>query len=363
MNILMASKIFVESGVASHIKILSKELVSKGHTVYISSSNNLHTSFCAENNIEFFFCDFSFSPTRFVSNIRRLKKFLKTHKVDVVHCHHRTCGVYFQILRFLTGIPFVWSNHLDNIPSDFLHRITTFYGSKAICVSLALKQFCRNKLRIPDRDIEVVIHGIEPLDYAIDETYVKEFKDAHCITDEKIIGLFARMAPAKGHAVLLDALAKMPQPALDKTKTVLFGGTEGAYVDSLKEKIRELHLENHVIFEGFVTPNHALSLSDITVLPSDNEGFGIVSIESFLFKKPHIRTKTAGYEDLANGCIGIEIGDSDALSKELTAFVFGKDYSELTEQAYRFFQQRCTVEKMVSRILQIYQDACTKMKS
>lgn len=358
MNILMASKIFVESGVASHIKILSKELVAKGHRVFIVSSNNCHTTFCSENGIEFIQNDFSLSPRAFLSNIIALKKLLIAQKIDIVHCHHRTCGLYMEILHRLTGVPFVWSNHLDNIPSSFIYRITTFYGAKTICVSTALKEFCQNQLRIPERDIEVIIHGITPEDYFYDAQYVIDFKTKNGITDKKIIGLFARMAPMKNHICLIDALAKMPKEDLSKTKTVLFGGTEGKYVDFLKERISKLHLEEHILFEGFVTPSQALSLSDITVLPSEKEGFGIVSIESFLMRKPHIRTKTAGYEDICEGCIGIELNDSNTLSKELTAFAQGKDYSPLTERAYQLFEERCTVERMTEHICRVYEEVC-----
>ena len=358
MNILMTSKIFVESGVASHIKILAKELTIRGHKVYIASSNNMHETFCKENGIEFVQVNFSLSPRSFLSNIRKLHKFTCDKRIDIVHCHHRTCGVFMHILNTLTGIPFVWSNHLDEIPCDFLHRITTFYGSKTICVSSALKTFCNKQLNIPESDIEVVIHGIAPDEYSYDAQYVENFKAKNNINSEKIIGLFARMAPMKNHICLIEALAKMPQAELMKTKTVLFGGTEGAYVDWLKEKIAQYHLENHVIFEGFVTPSQALSLSDITVLPSEKEGFGIVSIESFLMKKPHIRTKTAGYDDIAEGCIGIELNDSDALSKELTAFAQGKDYSALTQKAYQVFEERCTVDSMTKHIIDIYKSAC-----
>jgi hypothetical protein len=64
MNILMASKIFVNSGVASHIKDLSFELQKAGHKVAIVSSNNNHSDFCKENNIEFFHIDFSSKPLK-----------------------------------------------------------------------------------------------------------------------------------------------------------------------------------------------------------------------------------------------------------------------------------------------------------
>lgn len=227
-------------------------------------------------------------------------------------------------------------------------------------MSTELKEFCKNKLRIPEKDIEVVIHGITPSDYFFDKQYVDEFKAKNQIQNEKIIGLFARMAPMKNHACLIEALAKMPQNLVCQTKTVLFGGTEGEYVNTLKQKIRAHGLEQHVLFEGFVSASQALSLSDITVLPSDKEGFGIVSIESFLMKKPHIRTKTAGYKDICNGCIGIEVGDSDALCSELTEFIQGKDYSSLIETAYRIFEEKCSTQRMAERILKIYEETCTK---
>lgn len=360
MNILMASKIFVNSGVASHIKILSSELVARGHTVYITSSDNLHKDFCAEKGIEFFQCSFSLSPISFFIQLRKLRAFLVEKNIDMVHCHHRTCGVYMRMLSALTGVPFVWSNHLDDIPCGWIHRKTTFYGSKVICVSSHLKRFCMQQLRIPEKDIEVIIHGVTPSEYAIQDEYVADFKEKHGIRDEKIIGLFARMAPMKDHACLIDALALMRKEDLVKTKTVLFGGTEGEYVDRLKEKISQLGLEDHIIFEGYVTPGQALSLSDITVLPSVKEGFGIVSIESFLMKKPHIRTKTAGYEDIQEGCIGFDVGDSEALSKELAAFAQGKDYSKLIQKAYDLFWEKCTVERMTEHIEKVYTEACAK---
>ena len=77
-------------------------------------------------------------------------------------------------------------------------------------------------------------------------------------------------------------------------------------------------------------------------------------------KKPHIRTKTAGYEDIQEGCIGFDVGDSEALSKELTAFAQGKDYSELIHKAYDLFWEKCTVERMTEYIEKVYTEACAK---
>lgn len=358
MNILMMSRIFAQSGVGSHIKDLSKQLVDMGHTVHLISSTNDWGNFCEQNGISFNKAGFSTRPVRMIKSLKFIYAYIKNNNIDVVHCHHRICGFYMKLLSWIIKVPFVWSNHLDDIPHDFVHRKTTFYGNKVICVSTELKAFCINALKIPEKDIEVIIHGIRPSDYQKATEYVEKFKAKHGIGQEKIIGLFARMAPMKDHSCLIKAIAKLPKEKLRKTKTVLFGGTSGEYVEQLKAQIEACGLREHIIFEEFVTPSEALSLSDITVLPSLKEGFGIVSIESFLMRKPHIRTKTAGYEDLKEGCIGFDVGDYETLSVELEQFVDGKDYSGLIERASRLFEEKCTIESMTKRILDVYTSAC-----
>lgn len=126
---------------------------------------------------------------------------------------------------------------------------------------------------------------------------------------------------------------------------------------SLKDSIRQKNLDDYFIFEGFAAPNQALSLCDITVLPSEKEGFPICTIESFQMRKLHIRTKTAGYSDMVDCCIGIEIGDEEALARELERYLDGTDYSEMIDRAYEVTQKKFTVDAMTERILDIYRNA------
>lgn len=124
----------------------------------------------------------------------------------------------------------------------------------------------------------------------------------------------------------------------------------------MKSEINKKGLSEHFIFEGFVKPEQALSLSDITVLPSLEEGFAIVSIESFLMKKLHIRTKTAGYNDMRDCCIGVEIGNDTQLQKAIEDWLDGKDFSRLINHAFETVYEKFTINKMVDRILDIYQE-------
>lgn len=224
MNILIMSKIFANSGVGSHIMDLSENLAGRGNTVFIMSGTNDHEDFCNDKKISFTYIDFAMAPNKFVRNIYVIINFIKKNRIEIVHCHHRTCAFYMNIISKLTGVPFVWSNHLDNIPSDFIHRHTTFIGKQAICVSTDLKKFCIDKLHIPANKISVVYNGIHPERYIYDVKYVQEFRKKHQIGDKKVIGLFARMAPVKGHINLINAVSTIPEEKMQHHVVVFFGG-------------------------------------------------------------------------------------------------------------------------------------------
>lgn len=70
----------------------------------------------------------------------------------------------------------------------------------------------------------------------------------------------------------------------------------------------------------------------------------------------HLRTKTAGYVDVKDYCIGVDIGDDKALANEISNFIDGKDYSNMIQSAYKMVQKNCTVEAMTNQIFAIYQN-------
>lgn len=357
MNILMMSKILYRSGVGSHIIDLCTELKKRGHNVWIVSRNNEYVDSCERMNIPFIEVSFSMNPKEMKKELQQICGVLRDYHIDIVHCHHRTCSVYMKLISILTGVPFVWTNHANNIPHDFLHRVTTFYGKKAICVSTDLKQFCMQRLHIPESKIEVVYNGINPENYSYDAAYVQLFKTRYGICDEKIISLFGRMSGIKNHGFLLEAVARLSESDRKKLRVVFFGGTQGEYVDFLKTEIERRGLQDIVIFGGYVTPSQAMSVSDLSVLPSLSEGFAIASIESFVMHVPHIRTKVGGYRDMADCCIGIELGDVDGFAGEIKRFLKGGFDKEMIEHAYQAVYSCFTIKKMTDKVLEVYEEA------
>jgi glycosyltransferase involved in cell wall biosynthesis len=123
----------------------------------------------------------------------------------------------------------------------------------------------------------------------------------------------ARMDPTKGQDRVLRALAmlahKYPKLRLAFVGNGSFTSSSGglglsksaAWRSKLESTAHELGLDDRVVFTGHVD-QHELDCfyerSAFTVLPSVNEGFGLVVVESWLHRRPALVTDRAGIAEL-----------------------------------------------------------------
>jgi len=138
--------------------------------------------------------------------------------------------------------------------------------------------------------------------------------------DEFLIIAVGRLVKRKGLDYLLQAIAKIQIPNI---KVLLIGdGPEQNHLESLAVA---LGIRQQILFLGAVSDEKKfqyLSASDLFVLPSLHEGFGIVFLESMYCGLPIITTDCGGQTDfLKDGRNGflVPVKDFEALaSKTLT---------------------------------------------
>ena len=160
MHILMMTRNMNMDGVATCTASFSNCLVKKGHRVTVASRVGPIRE-RLEEGVGFLETDFyTKHPGQAVRTLLRLRRFIREEGGDVIHCHWRINGIYAQILHWLTGVPFVWTNHQVPIPSDLCHRLATFYGKRAVAISLEGKAFLEENMRIPPKDITLINNGI-----------------------------------------------------------------------------------------------------------------------------------------------------------------------------------------------------------
>ncbi|MBN2185129.1 MAG: glycosyltransferase family 4 protein [Candidatus Krumholzibacteriota bacterium] len=151
--------------------------------------------------------------------------------------------------------------------------------------------------------------------------------------DDFVICSISRLAPRKGLELTVKAIARLKGLPL---RYIMIG--DGSERDILIDLARSLEIEKKVDIRGFVGDDEKfrlLSESDLFVLPSHHEGFGICYIEAMSAGLPVIANSTGGQTDfIENGVNGILL---DRL-----------DEAELSEAIERFYRDPLLRERMGS---------------
>jgi len=129
--------------------------------------------------------------------------------------------------------------------------------------------------------------------------------------EDKVLLTVARLDPMKAQDKVITALKRVVSK-LPKTKLVLVG--DGSFSSSrlglskgerwlqyLKECVESKGLKGNVVFAGYLPEKDlgtAYAMCDAFILPSVREGFGLVVVEAWLYKKPVIVSRYAGVADL-----------------------------------------------------------------
>lgn len=357
MNILMLVKNSEVGGVISCTNSLADGLEKKGINVVIGSSpgDGVNKMLTGKNVNMINFS--SKSIFGIIGNYIKLKEIIKDNNINIIHAQNRIPALYASIYHFFhREVKYLWANHLVPIPSSYLYRITTKYGSFAIAEGIDGKDMLINKLKIPEDKVEVINLGTDLSNFKkTDVSEQVKLKESHNINkNEKVILLYGRLAPVKGHLFLLNAISQIDENRR-KVLKVIFPGKNAEYRNEILKEAKKFNFENNIIFPGFIKGQDYLSISDLMVLPSQHEGFGIVNVESFAIGVPVIRTKTAGYEDMKEFCFGVDYGDVSNLSKHIE--YLWDNPLELTKQAEwsKNNVSKFSQENMTEEYLKVYE--------
>lgn len=162
----------------------------------------------------------------------------------------------------------------------------------------------------------------------------------------------------KGLRYLVKAL---PMVLSRQENTVLLLVGSG-HAENLGELVAELGLGKHVLFEGPV-PDSRLSAyynaCDLFVLPSEQEGFGIVSIEAMACGKTVVSTNvTAIPEVVGDAGVLVEPRNPEQLAEAILGLLEDPGRRRrLGERAYRRVTEKFTWDKVVDDLLEIYRAA------
>lgn len=370
MNIMIAvtNMTAANGGVTTHIIDLCRELSNRGIKVILLSDEkdcdykNKIGELLQIPNFKFETVDLSGVQTnlnKIIKSTKRIMQIVKKEQVDLIHTHSQSLCVIGSIIKFFTGTPYIWTNHIDEMANPELFKIVLkVLHFPIISVSTDLKNMLINDFGLKGSRIRVINNGIYAKDfYPLEENEKNELKQKFNCKGKYVISLLARMSYGKGHMYLLEAINKMQtEREISNVKLLIAGKChkdEEKYLKRLQE-----YSNNHDIdmeFLGFQKPRDVFGISNISVLPSIYEGFGLTVIESCAMECPVIRSRTPGWIDTDEIALSFEKEDVDGLYEKLVyAYYNNDDMINLAKKGKQVVMDKFTIEHQVNETVDFY---------
>ena len=242
----------------------------------------------------------------------RAEKLAKTLDYDVIHAHDWLCYPAGMLARRIAQKPLIVHIHATEFdraggPGDErIHKIEhagMTYADKVIAVSQYTAQMIMSRYRIDTAKIRIVHNAFSVPDDAV-------------IAKQRIFGgpvilFLGRITLQKGPDYFLEMAQRVL--AVHPEARFIMAGT-GDMSRKLLRRSASLKLKNRFLFTGFLNRKQVervLRASDIYVLPSVSEPFGISPLEAMAFGITSIISKQSGVAEVVNHAFKIDFWDTD----------------------------------------------------
>lgn len=216
------------------------------------------------------------------SYLNALDKFFKEHKeYQIVHCHQDCLsGVVLKVAK-KNGVRFtIAHSHNANQDKNLKYLIKVFEKRKI--PKYADKLFAcgdeAGRWMFNTDNFEVLNNAIDTDLYIYNKEKADKVKKAFGIENKFVVGHVGRFSTQKNHEFLIDIFNEVQKI---KEDSVLMLVGDGDLRPEMEQKVRDLQIENKVIFTGVRSDvNDLMQGMDVFLFPSLYEGLGIVLIEA-----------------------------------------------------------------------------------
>ncbi|AWR97850.1 glycosyltransferase [Acidianus sulfidivorans JP7] len=201
-------------------------------------------------------------------------------------------------------IPFVPEKISERL-RDFLIRSFEGFDTVIMSTKRDLEGLVRSGAKI---NVKQIYPFIDPSSFvSVSENDVNKVEEKFGIKkDDKVVLVVARMDPIKSQDVAIKAIKNVDAKLVlagdgSFTSKTLGHDKSSVWAGKLKALVKDLHLEDKVIFTGYVSDDELMALyqrANVVALPSNIEGFGLTICEGWVYKKPVVVSKGAGVSEL-----------------------------------------------------------------
>lgn len=356
---------------------LGLELSKRGHQIHFITYNQPVRLELLGNNVHFHEVNvpeyplFHYQPYELALS-SKLVDMVKLHKIEVLHVHYAIPHAYAaymaqkMLLEEGVYVPIVTTLHGTDITlvgnHPFYKPAVTFSINKSDAVTTVSQSLKEDTLRLFNikKEINVVANFIDISRFNHDFTDCQRAMMA--TEDEKIITHISNMREVKRIPDVIKVFYNIQKEI--PAKLMMVG--EGPEREPAERLCEELGIADKVVFFGNSNEiDRILCFSDLFLLPSKTESFGLSALEAMASGVPVISSNTGGIPEVnKEGFSGFlsEVGDVEDMSKN--AIYILKDESRFKEFKKNAKSQAKTfdIHQIVPKYEAIYQETLNKCK-
>ncbi len=170
----------------------------------------------------------------------------------------------------------------------------------------------------------------------------------------KTVLYMGRITLQKGPDYFIEAARKVLEA--EPEARFIMAGT-GDMESAMIRKAAKLGIADKVLFTGFLRRNDivkAYAMSDLYVMPSVSEPFGLAPLEAASTKTPVLLSKQSGASEVFSNCLKVDFWDIDQMANKIVAVLRYKELQEsLSENSYSEVR-RMSWDLSARKCIQVY---------
>ena len=294
----------------------------------------------------------------------KIHGYVLKNKIDLIHSFSTLAGLIVTLYGKLGRLPVVAStirNSKDENFKTYLSiRLQSLLADRFVANSYA---GFKNRFKKMKPNFKVIYNGIDLQRFKISHSDSAKIRIMYNLDRfEYVVSMIASLSINKDYDTLIHAI---PLVLKFKPKTIFLFVGDGSERHRLEKKVKELSLENNVIFAGYThdVPG-ILANSHVSVLMTNAsrivEGISNSLLESMAMGIPVIASKGGGTDEVVEGGINgilVEPYDNEGLAKAIIKILgdpimakrYGKAGRRIVEAKFGF-------ERYVREYLAIYRN-------
>jgi N-acetyl-alpha-D-glucosaminyl L-malate synthase BshA len=354
---------------------LGLELSKRGHEIHFITYNQPVRLELLSNNVHYHevtvpeYPLFHYQPYELALS-SKLVDMVKLHKIEILHVHYAIPHAYaaYMAKKMLQEegifVPIVTTLHGTDITlvgsHPFYKPAVAFSINKSDAVTAVSQSLKDDTLRLFDikNEISVVPNFIDL------DKYSNHFKDCQrammAKDDERIITHISNLRPVKRVKDVISVFYNIQKEI--PAKLMLVG--EGPEREKIELQCQKLGISDKVIFFGKSNEiDKILCFSDLFLLPSETESFGLAALEAMASSVAVISSNTGGIPEVnIHGVSGFlsNVGDVDDMTKNALYILKDKTRLETFKANARKEALKFDLHKIVPQYETIYEDTLSK---